>query len=63
MSIFDPSIVTSPAADDALELAEARANGFDTVEEMHYALEEEMHYALEEFSTYSAESYYQDEVA
>jgi len=55
MSIFDPSIVTSPAADDALELAEARANGFDTVEEMHYA--------LEEFSTYSAESYYQDEVA
>lgn len=54
MSIFDPSIVTSPAADDALELAEARANGFDTVEEMHYA--------LEEFSTYSAESYYQDEV-
>ena len=48
MSICDPSIVTAPSIEDVLELEEARANGFDTIEEMHFALEEFSNYSTDD---------------
>ena len=50
MSMCDPSVTTSPSIEDVLELEEARAYGFDSVEEMHFA--------LEEFSNYQADEYW-----
>ena len=50
MSMCDPSVTTSPSIEDVLELEEAHANGFDTVEEMHFA--------LEEFSSYDPTEYW-----
>jgi len=40
MSLYDPSVTTSPSAEDEYVLEEAREAGFDTVEEYELALEE-----------------------
>ena len=48
MSMCDPSVTTSPSIEDVLELEDARAYGFDTVEEMYFALEEFSNYSTDE---------------
>lgn len=45
MCVFDPSITTSPSAEDEAALLEARENGFDSIEDFEAALAEFAEYA------------------
>jgi hypothetical protein len=51
MCILDPNVTTAPSAEDAAALEEARAHGFDTVEELDEALDDFANYDSSKFFT------------